>query len=77
MISMKAARNDRNMTLDDMAAELGVCKATVLKWEHHKATPKPEQHYAYCKACGWNPSDVWYGDGFILSRPSTKSIWTD
>ena len=71
MISMKAARNDRNMTLDDMAAELGVCKATVIKWEHNRITPKPEQHIAYCKACGWNPSDVWYGDHFILSRPST------
>ena len=75
MISMKAARNDRNMTLDDMAAKLGVCKTTVIKWEHNRIAPKPEQHVAYCNACGRSPSEVWFGGHFILSEASTASKW--
>lgn len=77
MVSMRAARADRNMSLDKMAKKIGVCKATLIKWEHCRTTPTPEQHFAYCEACGWNPSDVWYGSGFILSKPSTESKWKD
>lgn len=71
MISMKAARSDQNLTLDTMAERMGVCKATVLKWEHLKRTPTPEQHLEYCKICNRSPSEVWYGNGFILDKPST------
>lgn len=77
MISMRAARNDQNLTIEDMANILGVCKNTIINWEKGKKTPSPEQFIAYCNACRWNSSSVWYGDGFILTRPSTKSKWTD
>lgn len=42
-VSIKAARNNANMTLDEWATSCGVSKSTAWKWENGKGSPSASQ----------------------------------
>lgn len=47
-LSMKAARIDRGMTQEELAAALNVTKKTVGSWESGKTCPKLDKIEAIC-----------------------------
>lgn len=57
-ILMKAARVNKNMSLSDMSAALGVSKSTVCRWEKGQL-PVPEDIFMrYCSVCDVDTENV-------------------
>ena len=44
-------RMQLNMSQETLARDLGVCYATVNRWEKGTSTPRPQQVYAFEKYC--------------------------
>lgn len=51
-ISLKACRANANMTADDFGKEIGVNKATILKWEKGETVPDAIQLHKISQLSG-------------------------
>ena len=51
-ITLKAARVNARLTLDDVAKRVGISKHTIINWEKEKSCPKKYAIEALCSIYG-------------------------
>lgn len=57
-IPLKAARVMAGMTLKDVAREVKINRATLIKWEKGETSPRVNQFVQLCKIYGFDPADI-------------------
>lgn len=51
-LQLKAIRSNANLSLEKMAAEIGVSKTSVWRWEHRISAIPEGAFKKYCEICG-------------------------
>lgn len=57
-ITMAAARVNKGLTQEELAAQLGVTRNTYNSWETGRAEMKTAYFIAFCQIVGFNTSDI-------------------
>ena len=57
-ISMRAARTNKNLSLEDMSFKMGVSKSTIHRWEKGIQSVPDEAFLKYCEVCEISPNNV-------------------
>ena len=58
MMSLREARQRRNLTITELAARAGVGDSTIYRIEHGKAQPRPAAARRLCAALGLEPHQI-------------------
>ena len=57
-ITMAAARVNKGLTQEELAAQLGVTRNTYNSWETGRAEMKTAYFIAFCQIVGFGPDDI-------------------
>ena len=58
LFTLSGARQNRNITQEDLGLALGVSKSTVVAWERGEVEVKPLHLYAYAYFLGMNADNI-------------------
>ena len=61
-ITLKAARVNANLTLEDVSKEIGISVPTLSKWENYKTFPTARQLKTLCGLYGRSMDDIFVPD---------------
>ena len=61
-ISLKAARINANLTLEDVSKEVGVSVPTLSKWENYITFPTARQLKSQCRLYNQSMDDIYVPD---------------
>lgn len=61
-ITLKAARVNANLTLEDVSRETGVSVPTLSKWENYRTFPTARQLKTLCRLYGQSMDDIFVPD---------------
>ena len=61
-ITLKAARVNADLTLEDVSRETGVSVPTLSKWENYKTFPTAMQLKVLCRLYGQSMDDIFVPD---------------
>ncbi|MGV8937827.1 MAG: helix-turn-helix domain-containing protein [Allorhizobium sp.] len=77
---LKQLRSDKNLTLDDLAAQSGVSRAMISRIERAEASPTAVLLARLCSALGQSLSSFFEGEGTAaspLAKKAEQPLWRD
>lgn len=70
--SLRAARVNAEMTLDEVASQIHRTKGTIIKWEKGKAIPSASDFMQLCKLYECDPNVIFLPQKLALSESKRK-----
>lgn len=59
-VSLKAARVNANLTMDEAAQKVGINEATLRKWEKGSTSPTVDRFRKLCEVYGCTTEDIFF-----------------